>query len=43
VVDLLVWEGCASLDRFVFRGPHGRLVRRQREWLSPATGPTTAV
>lgn len=43
VVNLSVWEDYASLHRFVYRGPHGQLVRRQREWLLPTSGPTTAL
>jgi hypothetical protein len=43
VVNLSVWEDYASLHAFVYRGPHGQLVRRQREWLLPTSGPTTAL
>jgi hypothetical protein len=43
VVNLSVWEDYDSLHRFVYRGPHGQLVRRQREWLLPTSGPTTAL
>jgi hypothetical protein len=43
VVNVSVWEAYEALHRFVYRGPHGQLVRRQREWLEPTTGPTTAL
>ncbi|WP_433784199.1 DUF3291 domain-containing protein [Actinomycetospora sp. CA-101289] len=43
VVNLSVWEDYAALHGFVYRGPHGQLVRRQREWLLPTSGPTTAL
>jgi hypothetical protein len=43
VVNLSVWEDYDSLHRFVYRGPHGQLVRRQREWLLPTSGPTTGL
>ncbi|MDD7965698.1 DUF3291 domain-containing protein [Actinomycetospora lemnae] len=43
VVNLSVWEDDEALHRFVYRGPHGQLVRRQREWLLPSSGPPTAL
>jgi len=43
VVNLSVWEDYEALHRFVYHGPHGQLVRRQREWLLPTRGPTTAL
>jgi hypothetical protein len=43
VVNVSVWEDYEALHRFVYRGPHGQLVRRQREWLLPTSGPTTAL
>ena len=43
VVNLSVWEDYEALHRFVYHGPHGQLVRRQREWLLPTSGPTTAL
>jgi hypothetical protein len=43
VVNVSVWEDYGALHRFVYRGPHGQLVRRQREWLEPMSGPTTAL
>ena len=43
VVNVSVWSGYAALHTFTYRGAHGLLLPRRREWFLPGPQPSTAL
>lgn len=43
VINLSVWESYERLHAYVYRSPHGGLVRRRSEWFERVPAPATAL
>lgn len=43
IVNVSLWESYEDLHRYVYRSPHGGLVRRRAEWFLPAQAPAIAL
>jgi hypothetical protein len=43
IVNVSVWESYETLHQFVYRSPHGGLVRRRARWFLPTPQPSTAL
>jgi hypothetical protein len=43
LVNMSVWESFEALHRYVYEGPHLKLLRERREWFLPYEGPMLAL
>ena len=43
MVNLSVWRDYASMHKFTYSSPHGRMVMRRSEWFLPTPRPSTAL